>query len=70
MSGGLSGRMNETLQELMPKLGAAAEAPDPSADMIDLSGADNLLVRNELRNICQSTIQSQWTNEVGLRFHK
>jgi hypothetical protein len=65
MDSGLSERMTRTLQELVPK--AAAHSPPKSynaATAIDLSGAQNEVLRSELQEFFTTTVEDRLTSDV------
>lgn len=69
MDSGLSTRATETLNQLLPK--AAAVAPPKNYDpatAVDLSSAQNDVLRPELLEFFKTTVEDELTEEVGVRF--
>ncbi|KAF2807323.1 PLP-dependent transferase [Mytilinidion resinicola] len=64
MATGLSTHMTKSLQGVLPKLAAVTQSKPSSADVIDLSSAENLLVRDQVRSICTAAIQNHLTSDV------
>jgi gliotoxin/aspirochlorine biosynthesis aminotransferase len=71
MDSGLSKRMSQALQELLPK--AAALAPPKNCDeatAIDLSNAPNEALRGELQEFFTTVVEDKLTSEVCQQSHR
>jgi hypothetical protein len=67
MDSGLSARMEGTLNEFLPKFAAAAPPKHPtSTTAVDLSTAQNELIRPELLELFKSTVENEVAGEVYL----
>ncbi|KAF7925952.1 hypothetical protein EAE99_005987 [Botrytis elliptica] len=61
----LSNRMNDIIQTLLPAAAAAAaDHAEPNPEVVNLSVADNQLIRSELLDICKSAIAKDLTQET------
>ena len=62
----ISNRMNDIIQTLLPAAAAAAaDHAEPNSELVNLSLADNQLIRGELLDICKSDIAKNLTQEVS-----
>lgn len=60
----LSVRMSAMMQQLMPKLAITNETSDNPDNVIDLSSAENLLLRDELREILRTAVSKSAADDV------
>jgi hypothetical protein len=65
-SSNVSLHMKQKLLAILPKISGAHDTKTPGGlDKIDLSVAENLLLRNELLAFCKDTIAEDLKPEVG-----
>lgn len=66
MDSGLSTRMSSALEELLPKIDAVAphKLYDPTT-AIDLSSAQNEVLRTELIEFFKTTVENKLSSKVG-----
>lgn len=66
MDSGLSKRMSNALEELLPQIEAVAphKLYDPTT-AVDLSSAQNEVLRPELIEFFKTTVENKLTTEVG-----
>ncbi|KAM0136168.1 hypothetical protein ACHAP3_004791 [Botrytis cinerea] len=61
----ISNRMNDIIQTLLPAAAAAAaDHAEPNSELVNLSLADNQLIRGELLDICKSDIAKNLTQKT------
>ncbi|KAF2262724.1 PLP-dependent transferase [Lojkania enalia] len=64
MATGLSTRMATSLQTILPGLSAVMQENDPTKDIIDLSSAENQLIRHYLQDTIETAIKTKLTNNA------
>jgi hypothetical protein len=61
---GISNRAGALMQKLLPKLEAVAPQQESPAGLIDLSSAENSLLRRELQEILGSDLEKLLSDDV------
>ncbi|KAF2492664.1 PLP-dependent transferase [Lophium mytilinum] len=64
MASRLSTHMTKSLEGLLSRLAAVTQPRESSADLVDLSSAENLLVRDQVREICINAVQDHLTTDA------
>ncbi|KAF2800544.1 PLP-dependent transferase [Melanomma pulvis-pyrius CBS 109.77] len=64
MTRNVSTRIAGGLQGILPRLADASPPKGPSHDTIDLSSAENILIRDQLQDMCKAAIQNHLNSDT------
>ncbi|KAJ8071247.1 hypothetical protein OCU04_001582 [Sclerotinia nivalis] len=64
MANNLSSRMTQSMQYILPKLAATSHDLDEKVTLINLSIAENLVIRDELVDICKEVVKEELVPDV------